>query len=209
MVRSNMGVTTSFSERRVWGSAEDAGAGAAASSTGTREAMPPRSPRRSGRWTGGEKRGRIAALVAVVLVLLLGISRAQHALWRRAIAGRLSVLRRAPARAQGHRATPRKRSVIRTKASLGVALWPVGWVCVPNSEAAFRPSTPAFCGGQGRPPRMLSAARATEHRMSRPPSPGDGWLGPFRAAFAENAPQLEVYFLAPGIGRGGPFPVLK
>jgi len=66
-----------------------------------------------------------------------------------------------------------------------------------------------FCGGQGRPPRILSAARATEHRMSRPPSPGDGWLGPFRAAFAENAPQLEVYFLAPGIGRGGPFPVLK
>ena len=76
MVRSNMGATTSFYERHVWGSAEDAGAGAAASSAGTREAMPHRSPRRSGSWSGGKVRGRIVPLVAVVLVLLSGVSRA-------------------------------------------------------------------------------------------------------------------------------------
>ena len=170
--------------------------------------MPPRSTRRSERWTGGEERDGIAAPVTVVLVLLLGVSRAACVVAASDSWPPIGVAPYAGSSSGPLSETPWKRTVVRTKASLKVALWPVRWCCVPNSEAAFRPSTPASVEARAVP-RGCSAARATEHRMSRPPSPGDGWLGPFRAAFAENAPQLEVYFLAPGIGRGGPFPVLK
>lgn len=168
MVRSNMGATTSFYERRVWGSTEDAGARSGASSAEAREAMPPLSITRVGISTDGERRERIAALVTVAPVLLSGVSHAQRIL-RRVITGRLPASRRALARAQGLCATPcKKHTVGHTRASLGVALWPVRRCCAPTAKRSFDIPHP--------PPYW----------------PGGGWLGPLPAALAENASQIEV-----------------
>lgn len=171
--------------------------------------MPPRSTRRSERWTGGEERGGIAAPVTVVLVLLLGVSRAACVVAASYRSPPIGVAPYAGSSSGPLSETPWKRTVVRTKASLKVALWPVRWCCVPNSEAAFRPSAPASVKANGRPPRTLSTAEATEHRPSRTPWPG-GWLARSGSdRFRRDAPQVGVYSLVPGIGRGGPFPVLK
>jgi hypothetical protein len=151
--------------------------------------MPPRSTRRSERWTGGEERGGIAAPVTVVLVLLLGVSRAACVVAASDSWPPIGVAPYAGSSSGPLSETPWKRTVVCTKASLKVALWPVRWCCVPNSEAAFRPSAPASVKAGGRPPRTLSTAEATEHRPSRTPWPEEvagsvrfGPLSPRRAA---------------------------
>jgi len=194
-------ITSPLHARRVWGSTEGACAEAGASSAGTREARPSRSTRRSESWTGGEGGGRIAAHVAVVLVLLSGVSRAACLVAASYRSPPIGVASYAGSRSgplsdplEAHRYRHQSLSLGRSVARRVV----LG----PKQRSGLRPSAPAPVEAGGRPPRTLSAARATEHRPSRTPSPGGGRLGSFRAAFAENAPRLGVYLLVPGIGRG-------